>query len=207
MVLDPNIENSLFGLATFGENIFTSQSSSKPNGIYYSKVFMKSSTDIWYQLNWADNQVINESPQSTVGRVKVEIRTRTGNGLPMNYATGIPYTLDQVNNIIQAQDKTVIEALFDRWTLNRSSMLETMTTEVYMPNEVVQLGTAINSLRLMGGSDPIWNYWSLPILNSPSFIPENRDFNYLQARITLESVDDVPIPEMYRINFSTTLKN
>jgi hypothetical protein len=97
-----------------------------------------------------------------------------------------------------------------KFSLNRSLTLgyDSIIMSDGDPN-LLKLGTATNSTRLPTKDDALWTYWSLPILNSPSYIPLNNTFDYLQARIYLLNIDKDPtyIPEVFRINFSSILKS
>jgi len=206
MAITPEVQNSIFGIAIFGVDYFVGDASPNWDGIYYSKIFKKNSNEMWHQVKWTDNQI--NTATGTYGKIKVEIKLRTGNLLPIkNYTTGVRYTLAEINNIIKNYDITVADSLLYRWTLNRSVIFNdnSLLTVQEPIGEITRLGTAINSTRLIADNDAIWNYWSFPIINSPSFIPNNIDYDYIQARIYLQSRDDLTIPEMFRINISSIL--
>ncbi len=198
-----NLENSLYGVSLYGQDVFTNDSINTTDGVYFTKIFKKESYELWHKIEWLDNSSVQ-----TLDKFKIEIRTRTGSGLPYNYTTNLYYTLDQINNIIKTQNINVIDTMLERFMVGRSILSNTSysTVGVNTP-QVLPLGTNQNSTQLPSDKDPIWNYWSNPIINSPSFIPLNNDFNYLQARIYLQSRDNIILPEMFRINFSSILKN
>lgn len=198
-----NIENDIFGVATFGESIFIDNTTNPiRSGIYYTKIFQKNSNEFWNQVNWLSNN------PTIFGSQKVEIRTRTGSALPINYTTGLNYTLDELNLIIETQPVDVIDSILERATLNRSIISNVNASGVTSTNiGYERLGTSYNSFRISSSDDVLWNYWSLPIINSPSFIPNNREYNYLQARIWLQSNDNITIPQVFNINFSSVLKS
>ncbi len=199
-----NIEGSVFGIATFGVDVFVNDVNNINDGIYYTKIFKKKSSEIWHRVAWLDNQSLE-----TFVKIKIEVRTRTGNQLPVkNYTTGERYTLDEINNIIETQNINDIDTILERATLNRSIISDKnlLTVDSNNPN-LERLGTSYNSFRINSSDDTIWNYWSLPIINSPSYIPENRDYDYLEARIALQSNDMITVPKMFRINFTSILKN
>lgn len=208
-----NTESSVFGLSLFNDNIFLNATSNASNGIYYSKIFQKNTTDIWNTVSWSSNTL----PLSPTTRI--EVRLRTGNQLPINQSTGQPYTLSALNSIIQNNNANVVDTIFERAMLNRSVLsnlnvynvpsgtLITGTPDMVdslMPN-YPNLGTSYNSFRINQSDDTIWNYWSLPITYSPSYIPQNQRDAYLQARIWLQSDDNVTLPEMFNINFTSIL--
>lgn len=199
-----NIQNSILGLVTLGENVFIDDLVNQQDGIYYTKIFQKNSNDVWHRLAWESNQT-----SKTISNMKIEVRTRTGNLLPIkDYVTNTRYTLDEINNVIQTQSISNIDTILERATLNRSSISSTYSPQVDSSiKPFSSLGTSTNSFRLASKEDATWNYWSLPIINSPSYIPQNQDDNYLQARIYLQSNDLVNIPKMFRINFTSILKN
>ena len=201
-------ENSVFGVALFQQDIFlNSITNPTRTGIYYTKIFQKNDTDYWHRLAWADNQILSGA-DSTFGRMKIEVRTRTGNALPINYTTGERYTLDELNELNETQQIDTIDTILDRATLNRSIISNLDASGVTSNNiNYERLGTAYNSFRINNTDDTLWNYWSLPIINSPSYIPGNNDFKYLQARIWLQSLDNITLPQMFRINFTSILKS
>lgn len=199
-----NIENSVFGVAIFGQDVFLNDLVNQQDGVYYTKIFQKNATEIWHRVAWLDNMTAQLSQF-----MKVEVRIRTGNALPIkDFTNNTRYTLDEINQVIQTQDLNEIDTIFERAMLNRSVISDKDVTIVdsKTPNYPV-LGTSYNSFRITSDNDTIWNYWSLPIINSPSFIPQNQDYNYLQARISLQSNDLVNIPKMFRINFTSILKS
>jgi hypothetical protein len=215
-----NVQNSIFGLATYGQDVFLNDTNNLRDGLYYTKIFKKVDTDIWHRLAWLDNQILT-GKDNTLGQMKIEVRTRTGNALPIkDYTTNTRYTLEEINDVIVNQDINEIDTIIERATLNRSiiSNLNVYTapsgTPITGPPDMVtstgdeyeRLGTSYNSFRINNTDDTIWNYWSLPIINSPSFIPENREYDYLQARIALQSNDNITLPKMFRINFTSILK-
>ncbi len=211
MSITPLIQNSIFGIATFGEDYFIGDASPNTDGIYFSKIFKKNSNEMWHQVNWTDNQINTLGIDGTYGKIKVSVTTRTGNLLPVKDYTTTPvtrYTLDEINYIIKTYDITILDTLLYRWTLNRSVIFndDSLLTVQEPIGEITRLGTAINSTRLLGEDDAVWNYWSFPIINSPSFIPNCVDYDYIQARIYLQSADDLTIPEMFRINLNSILK-
>jgi len=213
-----NVENSAFGVSVLGMNIFIDEigANSVRDGLYYTKIFLKKDTEIWNRIAWLDSQ-----SSSTFPKVKVEVRTRTGNQLPIkDFTTNERYTLDEINAIIETQPIDVVDSILERATLNRSVISNIDYSGVTSTNvNFEQLGTSYNSFRLvsssgvsagvssLGTDDTIWNYWSLPIINTPSYIPGNIDYNYLQARIWLQSNDQITLPQMFRINFSSVLKS
>jgi len=204
-----NIEDSVFGTALFGQDVFLNEPGTPiRDGIYYTKIFQKSDIDFWHRVAWLDNQV-KGGVNDTSGKMKVEIRTRTGNVLPIkDYTTGTRYTLDEINSIIETQPIDVVDSILERATLNRSVLSNISASGVTSTNvNYERLGTSYNSFRINSTDDTIWNYWSLPIINTPSFIPDNRDYNYLQARIWLQSNDNVTVPQVFRINFTSILKS
>jgi len=214
-----NVQNSVYGVAVYGADVFLDDTNNLRDGIYYTKIFTKTSNDIWHRLAWLDNRVLT-GQGNTLSQMKIEVRTRTGNALPVkDYTTNTRYTLDEINEVIQTEGVNEIDTIFMRATLNRSII---SNTNVYnSPSGVVitgpadevtsdevnyeRLGTGYNSFRINNTDDTLWNYWSLPIINSPSFIPDNRDYNYLQARISLQSNDNITLPKMFRINFTSIL--
>ena len=202
---DINIENSVFGISPFDDEIFLNQNdTSTPiqNGVYYSKIFLKNEYEIWSKLYWTDNQ-----NSSTFNNIKISVTTRTGNSLPINYSTNKPYTLNEINSLIVSSDNNTIDSIFQRATLGRSSISSEDSIFVNSnPESLQNLGTSENSFRINNNDNFLWTSWSLPILSSPSYIPNNINNNYLQARIVLESFDRVTLPEVFRINFTSTLK-
>jgi len=216
-----NIENSVFGVSIFGQDVFLDFNTNpiRP-GLYYTKIFDKNDTEVWHRLAWADNVVLT-GPNNTITKMKVEIRTRTGNELPIkDFTTNTRYTLDELNSLIETNSIDDIDTIFDRATLNRSIISDVDASGVTSTNiNYERLGTAYNSFRLvsasgesagvttLGTDDTIWNYWSQPIINTPSYITGNRDYKYLQARISLQSNDNITLPKMFRINFTSILKS
>ncbi len=201
-----NVLNSEYGTAVFGQNIFESQPGvTSANGIYYTNIFQKASTDMWNIVSWSDNQILTGA-NNTLGKMKVDVRIRTGSALPWNYLTNKPYTLAQINSFIQNNSIDAIDTIFERAMLGRSIISNINASGVTSSNtNYEQLGTSYNSFRISSYDDIIWNYWSLPILNSPSYIPNNAYYDYLQARIWLLTSDNTTIPEVFNITFSSTL--
>ncbi len=199
-----DIENSIYGVSPFGQDVYTDDITNTSDGVYFTKIFKKNSTELWHKIEWLDNSDVS---QRTFDSFKIEIRTRTGSGLPYNYSTGLYYTLDQINLMIKNQNMVIIDSMLERFTLGRSMISNSGSTIVgqNIP-QVLPLGTNQNSARLKGTLDPSWTYWSNPIINTPSYIPPNNDFDYLQARIYLQSNDNVKLPKVFRINFSSILK-
>jgi len=215
-----NVQNSIYGVAIYGQDVFLDDIENVRDGIYYTKIFTKSSNEIWHRLAWLDNRILT-GPNNTLSKMKVEVRTRTGNALPMkDYTTNTPYTIDEINEVIQTEGINAIDTIFMRATLNRSIISNTNVYNVasgtvitgpadeVTSNEInyERLGTGYNSFRINDTDDIIWNSWSLPIINTPSFIPDNRDYNYLQARISLQNNDNITLPKMFKINFASILK-
>ncbi len=198
--------NSIYGLATYGQEFYIQNSENTKDGIYYTKIFKKDSNSIWHKVSWIDNQ-IRTGFQNTLQNMTIEVRTRTGNELPFkDFSTNTRYTLEELNDIIESQNINNIDTIIERATLNRSIIASVDSTSV-TSNDInyENLGTSYNSFRITNDETTIWNYWSLPIINSPSYIPDNRDYNYLQARIWLKSRDLITIPKMFRINFTSIL--
>lgn len=216
-----NVENSVFGVAVFSQDVFTSHITDPlRSGIYYTKIFQKNSGEIWNRVAWLDNQIKNGN-NSTFDKMKIEVRIRTGNKLPIkDFSTNTRYTIDEINSIIETNPIDVVDSIFERSMLNRAVISDIDYSEVTSSNiNYERLGTSYNSFRLvsssgisagvssLGTEDTVWNYWSLPIINTPSYIPNNIDYDYLQARIWLQSDDNITLPKMFRINFSSVLKS
>jgi hypothetical protein len=222
-----NLENSLYGVAIYGEDVLISSTSATDDAIYYTPIFKKNSYELWDKVIWEDNTYRNTllpecfaggpTPCKTkFGTTQIEVRVRTGNALPTkNYSTRTNYTIDEMNTIIKYQSREYVDSLM--W---RSCMGRAVTSQLpayLQPTPSVPstppfslsngLGTALNTFRLWDGQDALWTYWSHPIIYSPSYIPPNKDFDYIQARITLKSLDGTAIPEVYRINFASILKD
>jgi hypothetical protein len=99
------------------------------------------------------------------------------------------------------------DALLYRMTVGRSITSVNDTTNIAPPNVMVfNAGSALSYTRLHGDLDPAWSYWSLPILNSPSYVPYNQDFNFLQMRITLKNLDPLIDPTTNAEHFSEVYK-
>jgi hypothetical protein len=204
-----DVENSVFGVTILNQDVFLSDAGTTNDGVYYSKIFQKPNNHSWYQVNWLDNQdkFIVDINKNTLNKFIVEFRIRVGNDLPWDYANDRRYTLNEINSYIVANNPEMTDALLYRMTVGRSITSVNDTTNIAPPNVMVfNAGSALSYTRLYGNSDPAWSYWSLPILNSPSYVPYNQDFNFLQMRITLKNLDPLIDPTTNAEHFSEVYK-
>jgi hypothetical protein len=211
-IFDPiNLENSLFGVAIYGTDVLISSTTATDDAIYYTPIFKKNSYEIWDKVRWTDN-----SKDLDFGSYQIEVRTRTGIALPTkNYTTRTNYTLDEMNTIIKNQSREYVDSLMWKACMGRSASSNQAVYQYPASSVPVtdpfslsnQLGTALNTFRLWDGKDALWTYWSNPIIDSPSYIPPNKQYDYIQARITLKSVDTVSKPKVFRINFTSIIKD
>ena len=212
------LENSVFGVSILNQDVFLADAGTTNDGVYYSKVFQKPNSHSWYQVNWISNEDkytsnINTNTQS---RFYVEFRVRVGNELPWDYVNDERWSLGNLNSYIVDNSPEEVDALLYRMTIGRSLTSENDTLNIPPPNVTVfNAGSALNYTRLSGENDAAWSYWSIPILNSPSYIPYNSDFNYLQLRITLKNLGNPLIDpdtneehfsELYKTTVSSILK-
>jgi hypothetical protein len=206
MALDPVAQDSILGLIILNQDVLvTDLYDSYVNGVYYSKIFQKPSNHIWYQLNWIDNQTT-----STQANRSIDVRTRTGDSLPYSsLITYQRYTLAEMNALIQSENPNEIDGMLYRWQMERSCLSSesgnpTITNQDQF--SFFQLGTTMQSARLSGDNDPVWNYWSLPILHNKTYISNNVNHDYIQLRIDLRSLDQISPVNMYKITLSSILK-
>jgi len=213
-----DIESSVFGVTILNQDVFLDSTGGYTNdGVYYSKIFQKPSAHSWYQVNWIDNEdkFVLDINRNTLNKFVVEFRVRVGNELPWNYDTNERYKLDDTNDSILSNTPEETDALLYRMTVGRSLTSENDTLNIPPPNVTVfNAGSALNYTRLIGANDPAWSYWSLPILNSPSYVPYDKDFNFLQLRIALKNLDTIVDPatgiehfsEVYKTTVSSILR-
>jgi hypothetical protein len=214
-----DIENSVFGVTILNQDVFLANTGAGTtnDGVYYSKIFQKPAAHSWYQVNWLDNEdkFILNIQRNTLNKFIVEFRVRVGNNLPWNYEAGKRYTLDEANTFVAANTPEDTDALLCRMTVGRSITSEFDSADVTNPNTMVfNAGSALSYTRLYGDNDGAWSYWCLPILNSPSYMPYDKDFNFLQLRIALKNLDPLVDPntglqhfaEVYKTTVSSILR-
>lgn len=206
MALDPVAQDSILGLIILNQDVLvTDLYDSYTNGVYYSKIFQKPSDHIWYQLNWIDNQTT-----TVVGDTSIDVRVRTGDSLPyISLITKKRYTLAQMNAKIQTENPNNIDGMLYRWEIGRSCLSsESGNPTITNADQFsfFQFGTTMNSTRLASDDDPVWNYWSLPILHNKTYISNNISHDYLQLRIDLRSLDQISPVNMYKITLSSILR-
>jgi hypothetical protein len=202
-----DIENSLFGVALLNQSVFLENTTVSADGLYYSKIFQKPSEHSWYQISWLDNSSILSSDY------KIELRYRVGNALPYNYGKNREYRLDEFNTLVQTQTPEQIDRILLSATLDRSIIEDGQNMGISPANTfVLEAGDAFNSFVLPDSKQPFWSYWSLPVINSPSFILPNSTYDYIQFRISLQtSVDDQLVngssllAEVYKMKISSIL--
>ena len=206
-----DLENSLFGVAIYGADVLISSTTATDDCIYYSPIFKKNSYEIWDKVKWTDN-----GKDLDFGTYQIEVRVRTGNDLPTkNYGTRTNYTLEEMNTIVKYQSREYVDSLMWKACMKRSVSSDVPIYQYPASSVPVtdpfslsnNLGTALNTFRLWDGQDALWTYWSHPIINSPGYVPPNKQFDYIQARITLKSIDTVVIPKVFRINFTSIIKD
>lgn len=206
-----NIENSVFGVTVISQDVFLADAGTTGNndGVYFSRIFQKPDAHSWYQLNWLSNadQFILDINKNTLNKFVIEFRVRVGNNLPWNYQTNARYSLSDINSFIVNNPAEQTDALLYRMTVGRSITSVNDSALVSNPNEIVfNAGSALNYTRLYGENDAAWSYFSLPILNSPSYIPYDKDFNFLQLRIVLKNLDPLIDPATQAQYFSEIYK-
>ncbi len=203
-------QNSILGLYVLNQSVPPDSLIYNERGVYYSRLFKKPSNHIWYQLTWKDNQTIK-----TFEEVDIDVRLRTGNDLPFNYATNLPYSFEEFNAFIKANNADAVDGVLYRWHLTRSLLgisgtSTSVTGNISTNDSVFELGTAFNTTRIPSSNDAVWNYWSLPHLHQKSYIANNVNHDYIQLRIDLKNLDPgaIPVvkPEMYNITISSLLK-
>ena len=203
------IESSLFGVSILNQDVFLADAGTTNDGVYYSKIFQKPSAQSWYQVNWLsnENKFTNDLNKNTLNKFIVEFRVRVGNALPWNYVSNQQYTLGGINSFIVGNTPEQTDALLYRWTIGRSVTSPYGTIVIPPPNVLTfNAGSALGYTRLVGTSDAAWSYWSLPILNSPSYIPYDQDFDFLQLRITLKNLNPLIDPVTNAQYFSEVYK-
>ncbi len=203
-------QNTILGLYVLNQSVPADSLISNSRGVYYSRIFKKPSNHIWYQLVWSDNQT-----PSTFQEMDIDVRLRTGDALPFNYNTNLPYTFESFNAFIKDNNADQVDALLYRWHLNRSLLgvsgtSTDVTGNISTNDGVFELGTAYNTTRIPSTNDGVWNYWSLPHLSKKSYISNNVNHDYIQLRIDMRNLDPLAIPvlnpEMYKITISSLLK-
>lgn len=203
-------QNTILGLYVLNQTVSADALVSNDRGVYYSRLFLKPSNHIWYQLNWEDNQA-----SSTFQKIDIDVRVRTGSDLPINTTTGNRYTFEEFNALINSQTPDVVDGKMYTWQLSRSLLGSNNNSTVVngnaTPNDsVFELGTAFNTAKIPNSEDAVWNYWSLPRHSNKTYISNNVDHSYIQLRIDLRNLDplsmQVVIPEMYKITISSLLK-
>jgi hypothetical protein len=212
-----DIESSIFGVTILNQDVFLSSAGSNNDGVYYTKVFQKPDAHSWYQVLWLSNEdkYTIDINRNTLNKFFIEVRARVGNNLPWDYVNNQRYSLADVNSLIVNDSQENMDALLYRMTIGRSITSSVDTAIISPPNiTVFNMGSAQGYTRLAGENDGTWSYWSLPIVNSPSYIPYNEDFNFLQLRITLKNLSPLIDPttqaqyfsEVYRTTVSSILK-
>lgn len=203
-------QNSILGLYVLNQSVPADSLVSNDRGVYYSRLFKKPSTHIWYQLSWKDNQ-----NRSTFEEIDVDVRLRTMDVLPFNYDANTPYTFDGFNAFIKDNNADAVDGVLYRWHLTRSLLGVSGTSTVVNGNvsgddSVFELGTAYNTTRIPSKYDGVCNYWSLPHLHNKSYIANNVNHDYLQLRIDLRNLDPNSVntidPQMFNITVSSLLK-
>jgi len=208
----PNLgtQNNVLGLYVLNQTVSPDALVSSDRGVYYSRLFLKPTNHIWYQLSWESNQTA-----ATFQKMDIDVRLRTGNGLPWNYDISRRYTFDQFNGVIKNQTPDVVDGNLYRWQLGRSLLgvfgnSTTVNGNLTATDSVFELGTAYNTTRLPNELDPIWNYWSLSHLSKISYIAMNLEHDYIQLRIDLRNLDPLSMPtlnpEMFKIKISSLLR-
>ena len=199
-------QNTILGLYLLNQPALTLIPSSV-TGVYYSRLFSLPTGNIWYQINWDGNQ-----SASSFENIDIDVRVRTGSGLPYNYQTQQPYGFNEFNALIESASPDVIDGILYRWTLNRALIGTTGTNITVngnaMTNQAVfEYGTAYNTARIPNSLDSTWNFWSLPHLHPNSYISNNVNHPFLQLRITLNNFNPSASinPQMYNISVSSLL--
>ena len=215
LTIDETSQNSILGLMILNQDVTTQGLIAAKRGIYYSRIFQKPSNHAWYQINMKSNE-----SSDNFQNIDVDIRYRSGNLLPIENYNTIPqtrYSFDGFNEFIKNNDPSLVDQKIYRWSLGRSLLGETqpqlpvgltgVTVAVNSDsNQMIELGTATNTSQLMAADEPVWNYWSIPNLNKKFYIANNADYNYLQLRIDMTSLDRISPIEVYKITLSSLLK-
>ncbi len=199
--------NSALGLFVLNQTIPPDALISDGRGIYYSRLFKKPSTHSWFQINRLDN-----IGDSNFGPLEIDIRLRTGSGLPYNYSLGRYYTFDEFNALIKNTTPDNIDGIMWRWQLGRSLLgingqTTTVNGDLMATDGVFEVGTAFNTTRLPNEKDPVWNYWSLPNLSKKSYIVNNSSHDYIQIRVDLRNFDPDALPKISPEIFKITLSS
>lgn len=203
-------QNSILGLYVLNQSVPADSLISNGRGVYYSRLFKKPSNHIWYQINWTDNHT-----NANFQEMDIDVRLRTGDALPFNYSTNLPYTFESFNAFIKANTPDDVDAILYRWHLTRSllgvSGTSTAVNGNLLPGDsVFELGTAYNTTQIPSTHDGVWNYWSLPHLHRKSYVSNNVNHDFIQLRIDLRNLNpgagQVFNPEMYNITISSLLK-